>query len=258
MGVQLGVGDPISVLVLPEAAGRVHDLRGEQAFGRLEAGDSTAFASHHSNLPLDALQRALDRLAMRDLDLSAAVGVGGRPERGDFLGRRVAEVDPGHPGAVGSGWADGLLGDWIEALHQGSQVLHLDCRLRVDPEAAQEVLRAVPLRGRRLATLAVVGVVVTPRSFGEEIAREPDGGAPLDLVSRLHLTSNVALTEIKSRGLETVKHSQIKVITQSKKVKEAAPSVRRVCAFEKVTAPAGTGQARRALTCFYGILPEGP
>src|ERR1700722_8909163 len=54
VGVQLRGGDPISVLVLPEAAGRVNDLRGEQAFGRLEAGDSTAFPSHHSNLPLDA------------------------------------------------------------------------------------------------------------------------------------------------------------------------------------------------------------
>ena len=38
VGVQLRVGDPVRVLVLPEAAGRVNDLRGEQAFGRLEAG----------------------------------------------------------------------------------------------------------------------------------------------------------------------------------------------------------------------------
>jgi len=54
-----------------------------------------------------------------------------------------------------------------------------------------------------------------------------------------------------------VKQSQIKVITQSKKVKDLAPSVRRVCAFEEVTAPAGTGQARRALTCFFRVCPKG-
>ena len=74
--------------------------------------------------------------------------------------------------------ADRLLGDGIEALHQGSKCFISTAFSRVDPEAAQQLLRTVPLRRRRLATLAVVGVVVTPRGFGEEVAREPTAELP--------------------------------------------------------------------------------
>ena len=43
--------------------------------------DFVRLAAHQSDLSLDPLQRARDGLAVGGLDLRAAVGVGGRPQR---------------------------------------------------------------------------------------------------------------------------------------------------------------------------------
>ena len=79
VGVQLRVGDSVLVLVLTQAAGRVDDLRGEQAFGLFEALHFVRLAPDASDLSLDPLHGALHGLAVSGLDLGTAVGVGGRP-----------------------------------------------------------------------------------------------------------------------------------------------------------------------------------
>ena len=121
------------------------------------------FAAHHLDLTLDPLDRALDSLAVGELDLRAPLRGSRRPQRRDFLRGRV--VGPsGNPRPVRSSRPDRLASERVEALHQRAQVPELDGLLRVDPEGPQKLLRTVPLCRRGVVT--VVGVVaVTTRSF---------------------------------------------------------------------------------------------